>query len=312
MAPLDSRNDATSPDTKDVLKFLYEQRLILFNTRRGHEWEIIFRVLALFGVVDAALLTGSLCLSARFLPFWLFGIGVVLLSALMYELGVQRRNRVDRVVMDRIQDTLCACLPLPVHGHIRLCADSSNLKERVDQEPKDLWRMTYLWAFVCQFLVLMVAFSITALIFTQSTCGTEPPKRELSYGPRLLSWRSGLLALDGCRGGACPGLALTRERMSPSPTSWIGEQAADAGAHRLLNLGGDARSSFSTSLASMRPRASRPSREAVMPDEGRRGPQRQASRQDREAGERLPAGRLRQRRVLWSVRRGWRPGLAAE
>jgi len=165
---MDSENSEKAGDARDVLKFLYQQRMILFNTRRGHEWEVIFRVLALFGAVDAALLTRKLHIQGRFLPFWLFGVAVVLLATLAYELGIQRRNRVDRVVMDRIQDSLCNMIHPHVHGHIRLCADSSTLEDRVDQEPKRLLRMTYLWAFVSQFLVLLVAFCVTALIFAQA------------------------------------------------------------------------------------------------------------------------------------------------
>ena len=153
-----SKESGDSADAREVLKFLYEQRLTLFNTRRGHEWEIIFRVLAFFGAVDAALLTKKLCLPAGSLPFWLIAGLAVLVATLAYELGVQRRNRVDRVAMDRIQEALCDSIHPPVHGHIRVCADSSDLSERVGHDPKPLLNGTYLWAFISQVVVLLVAF----------------------------------------------------------------------------------------------------------------------------------------------------------
>jgi hypothetical protein len=41
-------------DALDRLQFLHVQRTILFNTRRNHEWKVLFGVIGLLLAMDAA------------------------------------------------------------------------------------------------------------------------------------------------------------------------------------------------------------------------------------------------------------------
>jgi len=114
-------------DEKDAfnqLQFLYERRMVLFNTRRDHEWKILFGVIGLLIALDAAQL----------------GYGVQLVGWHRYAWvgwGLQRRNVFDRPAMNAIYNTLCRDLSL--HS-----------------------RWSGLWAFLPQMLFLFVVALISA------------------------------------------------------------------------------------------------------------------------------------------------------
>ena len=61
---------STVRDTENI-RFLYDKRLTLFNTRREHEWKIYFGAMALVGGVDAALVTRGLVLGGWLWYGWI-------------------------------------------------------------------------------------------------------------------------------------------------------------------------------------------------------------------------------------------------
>jgi hypothetical protein len=143
-----------------AVQFLFEQRMQLFNVRRDHEWKILFGVIGLIGAVDVTLVTKSLDLSALALLWWRILLGMLFFSSVTYEFGVQTRNRIDRIVMNSLQNMLCDIIGVRLRDEIRLPVDASAQSElRFPVLP--IWHHTYLWAFIWQTLVLSVVCAIS-------------------------------------------------------------------------------------------------------------------------------------------------------
>jgi len=148
---------------EETIRFLYTQRLSQFNVRRDHEWKIVFGVLVLLGAVDASLITGPLCISPWQPVFWV-GILALLLATVCYEFIVQKRNRVDRIVMDSMQKQLCEAAGIARGSKIRVRTDSER-EDRFDHEPPPgIRNWTYLWAFWAQVLVLLFACAVSFVV----------------------------------------------------------------------------------------------------------------------------------------------------
>jgi hypothetical protein len=150
-----------SPNQTDVFHHLLDTRLELFNVRRDHEWKIFFGVLTLIGAVDIALVTNSHLLTDRSVVWTWRGMLILLLAAsVWYEIGVQRRNRIDRIVMDALYHRLCDAVELPRRDVIRLAIDTES-DQLFEPKPKALWHLTYMWAFYCQTIILSIACVIS-------------------------------------------------------------------------------------------------------------------------------------------------------
>ena len=153
--------EGTDKYDRETLRFLYDKRMALFNFRRDHEWRIIFGVLILLGAVDAALVSKPICLSPGRTLMWQIGIVTIGIAMVMYEFGIQARNRVDRRVMDRLQVMLCEAGGIR-DEKVQICIDIG-----IDDckfEPKIFLHWTYFWAFTSQCLVLIVACTVSCLV----------------------------------------------------------------------------------------------------------------------------------------------------
>ena len=154
----------------DVICFLFDKRLELFNTRRDHEWRVVFGVLILLGAVDASLLSKPICLSHNLAISWQISILCLGAASVAYELGVQARNRVDRRVMDRLQALLCDSIGLDSKNLIRVCVDSETEGHLGSVKSNSLFHLTYIWAFLCQVLTLFLACAVS-LFIPKIACG---------------------------------------------------------------------------------------------------------------------------------------------
>lgn len=141
----------------ETVRFLYDKRLNHFNVRREHEWRVVFGVLILLGAVDATLLTKPICLPPGVRLFWQIGIIILCGATLFYEWGIQARNRVDRRVMDRLQQILCDSGGIPPKSGIRICVDGETERRMGELNPDRLTHPTYIWALLSQAIVLILA-----------------------------------------------------------------------------------------------------------------------------------------------------------
>jgi hypothetical protein len=145
----------------ETLRFLYDKRLSLFNVRREHEWRVLFGILIMLGAVGATLLNKPVCLTAGTRLFWQIGIIILGLSTFGYELGIQARNRIDRRVMDRLQQILCKAGGVPPGSGVGICVDVER-ERRLDELKWDrLAHPTYIWALVSQTIVLILACALS-------------------------------------------------------------------------------------------------------------------------------------------------------
>ena len=141
-----------APSDGETIRFLYSQRLTLFNTRREHEWKIYFGALVLLGAVDAVIVTGDLVLKGGLRWGWVAACAFVFIAVWGYESRLQIRNDGDRKAMDKLYNQLCELAQVddtdvraPVHG------------------PRCCWNY-YGWAFPWQMTLLLVAATVSAYL----------------------------------------------------------------------------------------------------------------------------------------------------
>ena len=139
----------------EVLRFLYEQRLNLFNVRREHEWKILFGGIAFLGAIDASMLTGHLLLTPQQKVAWVIACIVVFTCLVRYEVDLQSRNLLDRKAMNLLYNKLCDALGLDLDSEIREA--ESHLLNRE-------WFNRRGWAFKWQILFLSIVTATSAYI----------------------------------------------------------------------------------------------------------------------------------------------------
>lgn len=150
-------------DRRDILQFIFNAHLSLFNTRRDHEWRVIISAMVLMGAVDTSLLSMKFCLSVRQQDLWFAALIMLFFSIAWYQWGVQVRNRVDRVAMDKVLDVMCNEIQESPNSPIRVGIDRED--ERMDGSRVDfILHYTYLWAFIPQMLVLLIAVLLSAYV----------------------------------------------------------------------------------------------------------------------------------------------------
>jgi hypothetical protein len=145
---------ALSPDDyAETLRFLYDKRLTLFNTRREHEWKIYFGALTLLGAADAVIVAGDIILSNAMRCGWIAACAVVFLSVIGYEIALQIRNDADRVAMDRLFNRLCGMAKV----------NDAAIRESDHDAPRGLLTR-YGWAFPWQMLLLLLVAVISGYL----------------------------------------------------------------------------------------------------------------------------------------------------
>jgi hypothetical protein len=173
----------------ELLEFLFKQRLLLFNTRRDHEWKVFFGVMSILGAVDYALVTREEVRAIAGIQYWWFASVLVLLVASgCFQYGVQSRNHADRWAMDDVSREIRE--EINIHDakrrdHIGVGVDCS----AVQKTYPSIWHITYLWAFYCEMLVLLVACALSAAIpfvvpiHSPKTSQDAPEKQAAAFVP---------------------------------------------------------------------------------------------------------------------------------
>jgi len=190
----------------EILKFVFDSRLSLFNTRRDHEWRVIFAAMVLMGAVDVTLLSQHITLTPPQIVLWRIALALLFFSITWYQWGVQVRNRVDRMAMDDILHRMCNQLGIPADSDLRAGVDRE--RENLPHSRKDpIFRLTYLWAFIPQMLVLAVASLLSAYL-----------PHLVAQTPRDPAATAQLWAVyPGCMPGCCPGTWMGLPVTPPGP-----------------------------------------------------------------------------------------------
>ena len=147
----------------ETMRFLFDKRLDLFNVRREHEWKIIFSVLTAIGAADIAIITKDVQLESGMYIGWVAIIALLFITSILYLLGVQTRNRVDRIIMDDINEIICNHLNLPKTCGTWTAIDVTGLNCK-SVKNKKWYNLTFLWAFYCQVLVLLLICLLSCLL----------------------------------------------------------------------------------------------------------------------------------------------------
>lgn len=160
------RDDLIHDDQElDALKFIFDAHLKLFNIRRDHEWRVIISVMVLMGAVDLTLINQNIKLNLTEVIWWWIGLCILYGSVSWYQLGVQVRNRVDRIAMDGVVFDLCQKLKILEGKPARLALDRESETSFVSNCCRETrFHKTYLWAFWPQMLVLLVATVFSAYV----------------------------------------------------------------------------------------------------------------------------------------------------
>jgi len=147
----------------ELLQFMFDKRLELFNVRREHEWKIQLSVIGALAAVDYAIISKAIHLTDGAIEFWHFLIALIFFVTMVYQLGVQRRNRVDRIIMDEINTKLCNHLKEHKFCKTRIPVDVDNESER-NVESRHWSNFTFLWAFFCQAIILFLICSVSWVV----------------------------------------------------------------------------------------------------------------------------------------------------
>jgi hypothetical protein len=129
--------------------------------------------MATIGAVNAGLLTQKLNLSALGIFSWVLALAVRFCAVTAYQLGVQRRNRVDRVVMDEICEKICDLEGIAEGSMVRLRMDIA--KDTHSSVPVPLFNRNFLWAFWCQTAVLATGLAGLPFVVKGSFTTTTDP-----------------------------------------------------------------------------------------------------------------------------------------
>lgn len=160
-----------SSTSAEHIKFLYDKRLTLFNTRREYEWKIYFGAMVVLGGVDTALLTHRIIL-ASYLErgFWFVACAVVSVAVIGFESQLQIRNAGDREAMDYLYNWLCDL--------VGIAADSP-VREGRNPRKGSLWQRLG-WAFKWQALLFLAAAVVSAVLpLILDLSWTDPPNNTL-------------------------------------------------------------------------------------------------------------------------------------
>ncbi len=149
----------------ETLRFLFDKRLDLFNVRREHEWKILFSVMTAIGAADIAIITKDVQLERGMFIGWVAIIVLLFITSIVYLLGVQTRNRVDRIIMDDINEIICKQLNMPDSCGTWTAIDVTGLSHKSVRNKK-WYHSTFLWAFYCQVLVLLLVCLISCFLPT--------------------------------------------------------------------------------------------------------------------------------------------------
>jgi hypothetical protein len=161
----------------ELLSFLYDKRVELFNYRRDIEWRIFFGAITLYGGVDAALVTQGIRLEGALLYGWWVICVLLFLCCLGFSIDLQRRNRTDRLALNEAQNRICDALRLE---------PESKLREYVEapQGSTGEGRWASVWAFRWQMAVLaliaLVSMSLPLVVQpTPAIQGNTPANQAL-------------------------------------------------------------------------------------------------------------------------------------
>jgi hypothetical protein len=131
-----------------VVRFLYEQRITLLNERRAHEWKVFFGAITLMIALDAGLVAHKISVTCRFLVLWELIILCLVVAPIWYEVGLQLRNSLDRIAMNRLYNKLC---------------DLASITDGEIQE-KEYTKWGGLWATIPKIIVLLALSAASALL----------------------------------------------------------------------------------------------------------------------------------------------------
>jgi len=134
---------------RDWIKFRYTRQMERLNTRSDQERKAFFGVIALLVALDAMLLISRVRLDDGEMLAWSAGVVVVAGVYVWYELGLQRRNLLDREAMHRLNNMVCDEMGLSAESPLR--------------EPKPS-RWSGLWCLMPQAVMLLAMLCFSAAL----------------------------------------------------------------------------------------------------------------------------------------------------
>ncbi|WP_375435759.1 hypothetical protein [uncultured Hymenobacter sp.] len=151
----------------EELRFVYDKHLDLFNVRREHEWRVFFGMITLIGLSSAALLNYYVVLTTFQKALWSAGLTVLFIVHGLYQSGIQRRNRIDRIVMDEVTRHICSLMNLDKTCYLRLAVDANAEGDSVQSGtaiPGPWYSSRYIWAFVLQNVTVLIICIFSLLV----------------------------------------------------------------------------------------------------------------------------------------------------
>lgn len=163
----------------EELRFVYDKHLDLFNVRREHEWRVFFGMITLIGLSSAALLNYYIILDIVEKILWSIGVLALFIVHCLYQLGIQRRNRIDRIVMNEVTRHMCTLMNLDDTCQLRLAVDANADEDKVQSgaDNSGPWYSSrYIWAFVLQNVTVLIICVFSFLVALGGVKNQTPTK----------------------------------------------------------------------------------------------------------------------------------------
>jgi len=96
-----------APVHAENIRFLYENRLKLFNTRREHQLKIYFGAWVLLGALDAPVVARYISVPESVLWGWVLMCLAVFGVVWGFDAAIQVRNRTDRTALNELYNRIC-------------------------------------------------------------------------------------------------------------------------------------------------------------------------------------------------------------
>lgn len=159
----------------DALKFIHDRRLTLFNTRRDHEWKILFGTLGLFVACDASLIAEKVELSVPQRCLWSAIVVVLSWACVYYQWELQKRNRNDRSAMNAINKRICELLHFSV---------DHSAQEYEQNKSDSLWSFKAQMVFLGVIALVSVGLPSLHIVTKKSADGPQAVTVKLENPPK--------------------------------------------------------------------------------------------------------------------------------
>ena len=101
---------------KETLRFLFDKRLQLFNSRQDYQWKLFTSLVVTLGALDVFIITQKIAMLAApiIMTLWTMLVAILATTYLFYSTRLRHQNVYDRLAMIELHQLLCELVNTPL------------------------------------------------------------------------------------------------------------------------------------------------------------------------------------------------------